>query len=217
MLWSSALALAVLAAFGLREAGTSLVISVPLDAPDAIISLGSHEWERLPAAARLAARHPSAVVLLTQPRVITVDNCHDCGRRAARLARDGVAPTRIHVLPPAGRGTYGEAEAALGFARQKLLRRFLIVTSPYHTRRALHTFRTVFAGTGIRFGVYPATDTSPARPRRWWVEPYDRWYVRYEWLATVYYAFRYRVAPWGSDATSPAAVSYRSSATPVPS
>src|SRR5512146_2396106 len=34
----------------LPDAGTALVVSQPVDNPDAIVSLASHEWERLPEA-----------------------------------------------------------------------------------------------------------------------------------------------------------------------
>ena len=38
-------------------AGRLLVLSQAVDAPDVIVSLASHEWERLPAAAAAAAQH----------------------------------------------------------------------------------------------------------------------------------------------------------------
>ena len=68
----------------------------------------------------------------------------------------------------------------------------MIVTTPYHTRRALAVFRSVFDGSGVEIGMAPASE-SPARPGRWWTTPYDRWYVAYEWAAIVYYAVKYRV------------------------
>ena len=70
----------------------------------------------------------------------------------------------------------------------------MVVTSPYHTRRSLATFRQVFAGTPITIGVVPAEATSPARPDWWWwAAPYDRAYVGYEWAAITYYWFKYGV------------------------
>jgi uncharacterized SAM-binding protein YcdF (DUF218 family) len=178
-------------------AGEVLVVTRPLTEVDAIVSLASHEWERLPLAASVAVRYPRAVVLLTEPREVTQLNCHDCAHRIDRLRDAGVAPTRVRVLPLTLHGTRGEAVATLTFARASHVRRLLIVTSPYHARRALATFRSVFEGTGVQIGIEPASATSPARPSGWWWAPYDRAYVAYEWAAIVYYAWKYRIVAAG--------------------
>jgi len=175
------------------HAGSALVVSEPLASPDAIVSLASHEWERLPAAAALARQYPEALVVLTLPQPITEFNCHDCVHRAERLARAGVEARRIRVVPLTAPGTYGEAVATRALVTGQHLRSVLIVTSPYHTRRSLATFRTAFDATGVAVGVVPASATSPARPDSWWADPYDRAYVRYEWAAVLYYWMRYGV------------------------
>jgi uncharacterized SAM-binding protein YcdF (DUF218 family) len=174
-------------------AGSALVIASPVDDPDAIVSLASHEWERLPVAAAVARRYPAATIVLTLPQPVSDVNCHDCGRRVDRLARDGVDRARVRVVPLTARGTYGEAQAIRAYAVEHTLRRLLIVTSPYHTRRSLATFETVFSGTGVRLGIEPATAGSPARPDRWWTAGYDRAYVAYEWAARLYYWLKHRV------------------------
>lgn len=178
------------------SAGKWLVVSRPLAYPDAIISLASHEWERLPVTARLASAAPSALVLLTLPQPVTRYNCHDCSGRVSLLQRLGVPSDRVRILPIASPGTHGEALATRAFARQAHIRRLLIVTTPYHTRRSLATFRSVFDGSGLEIGIEPATVSSPARPERWWAAPYDRAYVAYEWAALIYYAVWHHVAVW---------------------
>jgi uncharacterized SAM-binding protein YcdF (DUF218 family) len=173
----------------LTHAGSSLVVAAPMEAPDAILVLASHEWERLPDAASLAARYPSARVFLTVPTVVTKYNCPDCEARARRLIAAGVAAGRIVQLPQRVRNTRDEARAARAECLRLNVRRLLIVTSPYHTRRALATFQRAFEGTPVTLGIVPAS-ASPARPARWWANAYDRAYVRYEWAAIVYHAIR---------------------------
>jgi uncharacterized SAM-binding protein YcdF (DUF218 family) len=173
-----------------------LIVSRNIEKPDAIISLASHEWERLPATAEAARATESAVVVLTLPQPATVYNCHDCNGRLARLQHLGVPPERVRIIPLTAPGTHGEALAALSLYQRTPFHRLLIVTTPYHTRRALAVFRSVFEGSQIEIGVVPATKWSEARPGRWWSTPYDRWYVAYEWAATLYYALRYHVAFW---------------------
>jgi uncharacterized SAM-binding protein YcdF (DUF218 family) len=189
------------AALGPR-AGSALLVSAPLVSPDAIVSLASHEWERLPAAAALAARYPEALVVLTEPQHVTAVNCHDCYHRADRLVAAGVEASRIRIISLTAGGTYGEAIAIRAFLADRQLTRALIVTSPYHTRRSLATFRAVLP-PGVAVGMASAGATSPARPERWWADPYDRAYVRYEWAAIAYYWARYGISP-GSPAPNEA-------------
>jgi uncharacterized SAM-binding protein YcdF (DUF218 family) len=188
------LALTPLVGYGLSRAGTALVVSVPVGLPDAIVSLASHDRERLPTAAALARLAPAATVILTVPAHVTPANCDDCPHRLALLVRRGIPPGRVHVVQVRVDGTYGEATACRDFVVQSGVRRLLVVTSPYHTRRALATFRSVFAGTNVAVGVVPAAQ-SPAQPDRWWAARYDRWYVRYEWVATLYYIGRHGISP----------------------
>ena len=172
--------------------GTALVVDVPLAEPDAILVLGSHEWERLPAAADLARQSPSALLFMSQPRSVTIHNCHDCAHRADRLIAAGVAPARIVMLPDKVSNTRDEAAAARAECARRGIRRLLVVTSPYHTRRAWRIFRREFTGAPVTLGVAAARDYSPARPGGWWKAAYDRAYVRYEWAAIVYDVVRPR-------------------------
>ena len=180
------------------HAGTALVVSQPLTSPDAIVSLASHEWERLPEAAAQARQHPHAILVLTLPQPVTQFNCHDCAHRTDALLQQGIDRSRIRIVPLTGPGTYGEAVATRLLVTGEHLRSLLVVTSPYHTRRSLATFRKAFETTGVTIGVVPATRTSEARPERWWAASYDRSYVRYEWAAMLYYRLKYGV-PLGED------------------
>ena len=175
-----------------RHAGTALIIDEEIDRPDAIVSLASHEWERLPDTALLAQRAPEARVLLTQPIKVNAFNCHDCANRVDRLVAAGVARERIDLLPRKVYRTLDEAQAVREWAAEQGIRSIVVVTSPYHTSRALACFRHVLLGTGIAVGIHPAGG-SPAEPRRWWRHEYDRWYVSYEWRARLFYLIRFGV------------------------
>jgi uncharacterized SAM-binding protein YcdF (DUF218 family) len=175
-----------------RQAGTALVVTDLIDRPDAIVSLASHEWERLPAAAALAGREPGARVLLTQPIALNAYNCYGCGERVERLIEAGVAKERIELLPRKVYRTLDEAQAVREWALAHGAKSVMVVTSPYHTRRSLAAFRYALKGTGIAVGVYPSPG-SPADPAHWWRHKYDRWYVSYEWRARLFYLIRFGV------------------------
>lgn len=174
-----------------------LVADRPVAAPDAIVVLASHEWERLPAAADAARQHPSAQVVLTVSRQFSDLSCHLCGERPRWLNHLGVAGGRIvEVTLSEPEGTWGEALAVAMEARRRGWRRVQLVTSPYHTRRALWTFRRAvrLVGVPLEVGVASAAAHSALRPWRWWAAPQDRWYVAYEWAASVSYAARGRLS-----------------------
>jgi uncharacterized SAM-binding protein YcdF (DUF218 family) len=179
----------------LQYAGSTLVVEKPLDNPDVIVSLASHEWERLPAVARVARQQPFSTVLLTQPRFVTPYNCYDCSARVGRLVSLGIAANRIRIIPTPVGNTYEEATATLAYLGHPVSSGgILVVTSPYHAMRAYLCFRRVFGGSRIAVGVEPALPESPAKPGQWWRYEYDRRYVGYEWAALASYALRFRLA-----------------------
>ena len=170
------------------------MVDVPLASPDAIVALGSHEWERLPELVAMGKRFPAAKLLLTQPAELNSYNCHDCSTRAATLQRAGIVASRIVLLPRRVSNTYDEAQAVGEWAARTGARAIVVVTSPYHTRRALATFRHVLPSR-VLVGVRPAQAPSAADPRYWWGRKHDRWYVAYEWRALLFYVIRYGIWP----------------------
>ena len=177
------------------SAGRVLIVSRSVSAPDAILMLAGHEWERLPAAVRLAERYPAASILLTQPWEYDEWSCYRCPERPQMLEDAGVRVERIVVISEPVNNTITEAQAALDYVRRTPTGGLLVVTSPYHTRRALAVFLKVFAATSVKIGVEPALGESDVTPAFWWAHGHDAWYVTYEWAALIKYAFRYGVFP----------------------
>ena len=173
-------------------AGPWLVRERPLDVPDAILVLGSHEFERLPHAATLAARWPRAVVLLTQPVTVTPFNCHDCANRVSTLQRAGVARARVQILEPRVRNTFDEMSAAAGWLDSHRRQRLLVVTSPYHTRRAHALAAAVMPTVAVGVAACPV-EGGLAWP--WWSRRYDRRYVIYELAALLNNSWRHGIPP----------------------
>lgn len=109
----------------------------------------------------------------------------------AELHRLGVPREAIDVLMLPVANTFDEALAFKQYAQKNHLRSMLIVTSGYHSRRALWTFRRVSDGQiGIGLeAVRPGVQTP--RPLTWWLYPSGWEMVPVEYLKLIYYRVRY--------------------------
>src|SRR5205814_8491131 len=86
------------------------------------------------------------------------------------LIANGVPPDAITILPGKVTGTDSEAKATAAAIDAQPLKTLLIVTSAYHTRRALRTFEKVMSGKKVTVGIEHASvgDGSPAAGF-WWL------------------------------------------------
>lgn len=197
-----AAALVALAAWALaaRGAARALIVSDELARADALVVLaGSAAYvERTARAAELYRAGRAPRVLLTNDGQLggwsqeLGRNPSFVERAAWELGRGGVPRDRVEVLPRVVAGTHDEALVVREYARSRALRSVMLVTSGYHSRRALWAFRRALEGSGVAVGVSavePAGQT-PA-PGTWWLSPRGWRAVASEYVKFVYYRLRY--------------------------
>jgi uncharacterized SAM-binding protein YcdF (DUF218 family) len=110
----------------------------------------------------------------------------------AELKKAGVPPDRIEVLTTARENTHQEAMLLRDYSVQHDLRALAIVTSAYHSRRALWTFEQAFRGSGISLGVEgPPPGLQTPKPSVWWLYALGWKLVPGEYLKLVFYHLRY--------------------------
>src|SRR5207244_12283886 len=82
----------------------------------------------------------------------------------------GVPSAVIEIIPQPVTSTHEEASLLRRYAEDHRLNSILVVTSAYHSRRALWTLRKVFANTPITVGLesVPPGWQSPS-PATWWL------------------------------------------------
>jgi len=107
------------------------------------------------------------------------------------LISNGVSADAITVLPGVVSGTDQEAKALAAELAARPLDSVMIVTSAYHSRRALRTFERMFAGKAVTLGIEPAApgeNTPP--PAYWWLKPRGWQTVAGEYVkSAVYWAY----------------------------
>lgn len=188
----------VLAAWSLLAwvAARALIVRAELEHADALVVLsGSSAYiERTQSAARLFTEGRAPRVILTKDPMpggwseAEQRNPSFVERATAELRRAGVTADRIEVLPDKVSNTYDEAVAIRDYASAHGLRSILVVTSSYHSRRALWTLRRTFHGSGIEVGLYAvAPGQQMPAPSVWWWRPLGWRVVALEYVKLLYY------------------------------
>jgi uncharacterized SAM-binding protein YcdF (DUF218 family) len=109
------------------------------------------------------------------------------------FARLGVPRERIEVLAPPVTSTYDEALLLRTFLASNQVKSAVIITSPYHSRRAFWTFRRVCANANLQLGIETvALGIDSPGPATWWLKPKGWLVVGGEYLKLVYYWFHVR-------------------------
>ena len=177
-----------------------LVLETEPAPADALVVLGGSSTyeERAGYAARLFAAGFAPQVILTddgqrggwsqaeQRNPLFVE------RAAALLEGAGVPAAKIEALPRQTTSTFEEAQALREYAEARGLGSLLVVTSGYHSRRALWALGRAFSGSPVRvrLAAVPPGAQTPARSY-WWLSPNGWRTVALEYPKLLYYRLRY--------------------------
>jgi uncharacterized SAM-binding protein YcdF (DUF218 family) len=195
----------LLAAWELLAWGAArfLIVKADLQRADALVVMSgaSNYVERTRWAARLFKEGRAPRVILTNDNTrgkwsrSEERNPFFVERAAEELRLAGVPVEKIEVLPQAVDSTYSESVLLRDYATKTGLRSMLVVTSPYHSRRALWTLRRVFDDTDIQIGLdAPPPGEQSAHAALWWLTP-DGWReVAGEYLKFIYHGIWSAVA-----------------------
>jgi len=165
----------------LRWLGESLVLSEPpFRAGIAVVLAGDGSGNRLIRAAELVREGYAPRVLVSGPPGFY-------GRHESDLAVTFAVERRYPEswfirLPHQAHSTRDEVAVIVSELRRRGIRRFLVVTSDYHTRRAARIFRERAAGLDFRMIAAPDRFF---RAGSWWRDRQGRKVFLFEWLKTI--------------------------------
>jgi uncharacterized SAM-binding protein YcdF (DUF218 family) len=169
----------------LESAGSYLVENGSPEKSDAVLVLaGDYRGNRIMRAAELVKAGYAPVALISGPAEMY-------GLNEAELAiqyavRHGVPENYFEPIYIKGNSTLEEAHAFAPVLHERQIRRLLIVTSNYHTRRAAGIFRRVHGdGTTIRTVAAPDPYFRP-----------DSWWHNREGQKIVFYEYSKAIAGW---------------------
>lgn len=176
-----------------------LIVYEPIEQPSVIVVLSGS------ATFRERAQHAAALYQKgrAQKIILTNDNLKSSWSAAAQrnpyyhelakeeLRRAGVPEQDVEVIMIPIVSTYDEALKLRGYCEKHDVASIVVVTSSYHSRRALWTFRRVFRETNKRVGIDPvATGIETPSPATWWLHKFGWAMVANEYLKIVGYWFR---------------------------
>lgn len=187
--------------FAAWVAARLLITEAPLAKADAIVVLGgsANYRERAREAARLLLERRANLILLTNDNQrgpwssVEQRNPYFYERSLEEIHNAGAPDQSVDVLMNEVGSTHEEAELIKRYAVDHGFRSVLVVTSAYHSRRALWTFSRVFRDTGIQVGltpVPPGSDSPP--PAKWWLSTRGWRLVPTEYVKMIYYVLKYR-------------------------
>lgn len=162
----------------LQALGDFLVIRDPVEPVDAVIAIsGDGTGERAKAAAVLVQQgYGRWLIVSGSPGGSTWD-------MVTTALGAGVSRDRILVDDQA-QSTLDNARNSARLMERHDLRRAILVTSPYHTRRATWVFRSEFRPRRLDVRVV-AADNEYFNMRLWWTRPNDRIFVIREYAKLV--------------------------------
>ena len=164
-----------------------LIIQGRLEKADVIIVLGGdNNGERVSQGVRLyKAGFAKHILMSGGPLAWKLT----CAQWMKRQAVDSGVPAAAILLEDKSRSTIENAKFSLPIMKNYGFRSAILVTSPFHSRRAAKVFRKVFFPAGIKLVIYPA-QKSEFNPHRWWTRHEDTAYVVWEYVSLVLYFFK---------------------------
>ncbi len=171
--------------------GRALAMAPNEGQADVIVVLGGGGSERILHGIQLYRQGAAPSLWITGNRPIPELAGFADGRLARDLAvRGGVPADAISLLNTSSTWEDGLQIAAL--VKQKGLRRIVVVTSWYHSRRALTVIRKQLAGQAVLV-YYSPPKTLACCPDKWWLRDEPLVMVINEWIKIGLYAVKYRL------------------------
>lgn len=173
--------------------GPVLIQSDALAPADAIVILGGGRPNRPEHGVALYEAGYAPRVVFSGGKLYEVGL--DCSSALLSLedARRLGLPDGAALIAEEAQSTYDEAVNLSRLAREQGWRSLIVVTDPFHTRRAGRTFRALLPGVTITTSAAPEPDHDPAR---WWANERGLLAVVDETIKLGFYWIRYGIAPF---------------------
>jgi len=169
----------------LRGMGAYLIIASKIEAANAIVVLSGGDESRMTEALRLYNQNYARKIILTETgqKVEGYKQLHSFDMRIV-LLNNGVPSGNILITEKKVSSTRDEVLAVKNLMKNQQMNSAIIVTDPYHTRRAFGIFQDAFKDSGIKLMIQPTTN-SWYNSRTWFLKPEGWKYTLLEYLKLI--------------------------------
>ncbi len=176
----------------LMAMGSYLALKDDLEKSDIIVVLAGERGERVDQAVRLYREKWAPLILMSGgPGEAGIPLAELMKSQAVRM---GVPPGAI-LMESRSLDTGEDALFTREILDKMPVKSMILVTSPYHARRAAGIFRKVFRGSGLRIIIYPVQD-SWLKLDGWWTRKLAAKYILMEYLKLFWYGLVGARAEW---------------------
>jgi uncharacterized SAM-binding protein YcdF (DUF218 family) len=181
-------------------AAKMLIVKTDLPSADAIVVLSGPGTyvERADWAAKLYRERRAPVVVISNEGLLSGWSANDERNlyfhelAARRLQQNGVPPNDVRVVSDIGAGTFQESVRLCAHAAEQKFSRILVVTSAYHSRRALWSMKQACKNTPVQIGIdSPPPGWQTPAPAFWWIHKSGWRFVAAEYVKMIYYRWQY--------------------------
>jgi uncharacterized SAM-binding protein YcdF (DUF218 family) len=156
----------------------------PSRADIAVVLAGDYYGHRILKAAELVQQGYVPAALISGPRGFYGQ--HECELAIAFAVRKGYPEKWFIPFPDDALSTHDEAAVILPALRQRNVHRLLLITSNYHTARALRIFRAANRAQGGSIEIHAvAAPDEYFRPGSWWRSRQGQKIALEEWEKTI--------------------------------
>lgn len=177
-----------------------LIIKADLPSADAIVVLsGSGTYvERADWAAKLYRERRAPLVVVSNEGLLSgwsasdERNVYFYELSVRRLEQHGVAPQDIRIVSGVGVGTHQESIRLCEYVGEQRFDRILVITSAYHSRRALWSMQRACRDLPVQVGIdSPPPGWQTPAPALWWLHRTGWRFVAGEYVKMVYYRIKF--------------------------
>ncbi len=176
--------------FWLGQMGGWLIYQDKIEKADAILVLGGGRGERVLEGTKLYLEKYANLIMMTgEYEQIMSGPVYHWAVQGQKLAMSrGVPKGKIFPILNS-KSTYDDATLSLAECRKRNIKALIVVSEPFHTKRAFYVFKKVFKNSGIKVMIYPVQD-SWYRRDNWWYSELGLMSTTDEYIKFVYYQLK---------------------------
>ena len=157
--------------FWLGQMGGWLIYQDKIEKADAILVLGGGRGERVLQSAKLfREKYADQVMMTGEFEQIMSGPVYHWALQGRKLANARGVPWDRIIPILDSLSTHDDATLSLAECKKRNFKSLIVVTEPFHTKRAFYTFKKVYKNSGIKVMICPVQDSWYTRDNWWYSE-----------------------------------------------